>query len=111
MFINFWYVACQSSELTFGAQKPLKTMMLGHNFALWRDTNGEVQCVSNSCTHRSGALADGRIRGDCLECPYHGWTFNGEGTCVRLPSMGPDAKIPKRTQVCLLYTSPSPRDS
>ena len=24
MFINFWYVACQSSEITFGAQKPIK---------------------------------------------------------------------------------------
>jgi phenylpropionate dioxygenase-like ring-hydroxylating dioxygenase large terminal subunit len=99
MFINFWYVACQSSELTFGSQKPLKATMLGQQFALWRDTKGKVQCVSNTCTHRSGALADGRIRGDCVECPYHGWTFDGEGSCVRLPSLGPKAKIPDRTRV------------
>jgi phenylpropionate dioxygenase-like ring-hydroxylating dioxygenase large terminal subunit len=99
MFINFWYVACESSELTFGAKRPLKAMMLGHNFALWRDTNGEVQCVSDTCSHRGGALGDGRVRGDCIECPYHGWTFNGDGSCVRLPSLGPDAKIPARTRV------------
>ena len=99
MYINFWYVACTSSELTFGAQKPLKVMMLGHNFALWRDSSGAVQCVSNTCTHRSGALADGRVRGDCIECPYHGWTFNGQGDCVRLPSIGSDARIPERTRV------------
>ncbi|MDP7042189.1 MAG: aromatic ring-hydroxylating dioxygenase subunit alpha [Gammaproteobacteria bacterium] len=99
MFINFWYVACTSSELTFGAPQPKKVMMLGHTFALWRDTAGKVQCISNTCTHRSGALGDGRIRGDCLECPYHGWTFNGQGDCVRLPSLGPDAKIPARTRV------------
>ena len=99
MYINFWYVACQSADITFGAQKPLKITMLGHQFALWRDTDGQVKCVSNTCTHRSGALADGRIRGDCIECPYHGWTFNGDGTCVRLPSLGADAKIPERTRV------------
>ena len=99
MFINFWYVACESSELTFGAKRPLKAMMLGHNFALWRDTNGEVKCVSDTCSHRGGALGDGRVRGDCIECPYHGWTFNGDGSCVRLPSLGPDAKIPARTRV------------
>lgn len=99
MYINFWYVACQSADITFGAQKPLKITMLGHQFALWRDTDGQVKCVSNTCTHRSGALADGRIRGDCIECPYHGWTFNGDGSCVRLPSLGADAKIPERTRV------------
>jgi len=99
MYMNFWYVACQASELTFGAQKPHKVTMLGHQFALWRDKKGEVCCISNTCSHRSGALADGRVRGDCIECPYHGWTFDNTGTCVRLPSLGPDAKIPQRTRV------------
>lgn len=99
MFINFWYVACQSSEITFGAQKPLKVTLLSHNFALWRDTKGEVKCISDTCSHRSGALGDGRIQGDCVECPYHGWTFNGDGSCVRIPSLGPNAKIPGRTRI------------
>ena len=99
MYINFWYVACQASDLTYGAQRPIKVTMLGQQFALWRDSKGEIRCVSNTCSHRSGALADGRIRGDCVECPYHGWTFNGDGSCVRLPSLGPDAKIPNRTRI------------
>ncbi len=29
MYINFWYVAYQSADITFGAQKPLKITMLG----------------------------------------------------------------------------------
>ncbi|MFO1355420.1 MAG: Rieske 2Fe-2S domain-containing protein [Gammaproteobacteria bacterium] len=99
MFINFWYVAAQSGEITFGAERPVKVRMLGHNFALWRDKSGQVRCISDTCSHRGGALADGRIRGDCVECPYHGWTFSGDGQCVRLPSLGPNAKIPDRTQV------------
>ncbi len=99
MFINFWYVAARSGELTFGAERPVKVRMLGHHFALWRDRKGVVRCISDTCSHRGGSLADGRIRGDCVECPYHGWTFDGAGKCVRLPSLGPDGRIPERTHV------------
>lgn len=99
MFINFWYVAAESGEVIFGADRPLKVQMLGQRFALWRDAKGQVRCVSDTCTHRSGSLADGRIRNGCVECPYHGWTFDGEGNCTRIPSLGPDARIPERTRV------------
>ncbi|MCK6371205.1 MAG: aromatic ring-hydroxylating dioxygenase subunit alpha [Gammaproteobacteria bacterium] len=99
MYINFWYVAAKSGDITFGAERPVKVQMLGQHFALWRDKKGQVQCISDTCSHRGGALGDGRIRGDCIECPYHGWTFSGAGDCVRLPSLGPDARIPDRTRV------------
>ena len=99
MYINFWYVAARSGEITFGAERPVKVQILGHHFALWRDRSGKVCCISDTCSHRGGALADGRIRGDCVECPYHGWTFDAEGQCVRLPSLGRNAKIPDRTHV------------
>jgi phenylpropionate dioxygenase-like ring-hydroxylating dioxygenase large terminal subunit len=48
---------------------------------------------------RGGALADGRIRGDCIECPDHGWQFTGDGSGTRIPSLGPDAKIPGRRRI------------
>ena len=34
-----------------------------------------------------------------MRCPYHGWTFNAEGTCVRVPQFEPDATIPKTYRV------------
>lgn len=28
----------------------------------------------------------GRVIGDCLECPFHGWSFHGEdGNCENIP--------------------------
>lgn len=28
----------------------------------------------------------GRVNGDCLECPFHGWSFRGEdGNCDNIP--------------------------
>ncbi|MBL8630297.1 MAG: aromatic ring-hydroxylating dioxygenase subunit alpha [Rhodospirillaceae bacterium] len=99
MFINFWYVAATSTQLT---EKPLRIRMLGQNFVLFRDAEGQAHCLSNVCTHRGGSLAGGRVRGGHIECPYHGWQFNGAGACKKIPSLGPADgvdKIPSRTKV------------
>jgi phenylpropionate dioxygenase-like ring-hydroxylating dioxygenase large terminal subunit len=66
---------------------------------LFRDADGQAHCLSNTCTHRGGALAGGKIKGNCVECPYHGWQFDGDGQVQRIPSLGPDAKIPARTRI------------
>ena len=97
MFINFWYVACRSEDL--GSERPLKVRMLGHQFALWRDASGRAHCAANTCPHRGGALGDGRLHDGCLECPYHGWTFDPTGDCGAIPSLGKDARIPERTRI------------
>jgi phenylpropionate dioxygenase-like ring-hydroxylating dioxygenase large terminal subunit len=96
MFINFWYPAEESKNLT---DTPLKVQMLGLHFALWRDSQGKARCVHNTCTHRGGSLGDGKVVGDCIQCPYHGWKFNGAGDCERIPSLGPVDKIPQRARI------------
>ncbi|KAG6649761.1 protein TIC 55, chloroplastic isoform X2 [Carya illinoinensis] len=37
-----------------------------------------------------GQLIDGR-----LECLYHGWQFDGDGKCVKIPQLPAEAKIPR----------------
>jgi phenylpropionate dioxygenase-like ring-hydroxylating dioxygenase large terminal subunit len=97
MFINFWYPAEESRNLVAG--QPLKVQMLGLSFVLWRDEQGRARCVHNTCTHRGGSLGDGKVVGNCIQCPYHGWKFNGEGACERIPSLGPLEKIPRRARI------------
>ncbi len=96
MFINFWYVAGRAAEFT---DQPLKRRMLGQDFVLFRDADGIARVLANTCTHRGGSLAGGKLKGNCVECPYHGWQFDGDGICRRIPSLGPDARIPARTRV------------
>jgi phenylpropionate dioxygenase-like ring-hydroxylating dioxygenase large terminal subunit len=96
MFIYFWYPAEESHEVT---NTPLKVKMLGMYFVLWRDEEGKARCIANTCTHRGGSLADGKIVGNCVQCPYHGWLFNGDGHCERIPSLGPLSKIPERSRI------------
>ncbi|NND53981.1 MAG: aromatic ring-hydroxylating dioxygenase subunit alpha [Gammaproteobacteria bacterium] len=96
MYINFWYPMATSEELT---DKPLQVKALGQDMVLWRGEDGVAKCVSNTCTHRGGSLAHGKIAGDCIQCPYHGWEFDAEGHCQRIPSLGPNPKIPSRTRI------------
>lgn len=96
MFINFWYPAGRSDEIT---SKPVLRRILAQDFVLWRDDAGKVHCLSNTCVHRGGSLAGGKIREGEIQCPYHGWTFAGDGRCTRIPSLGKDAKVPGRARV------------
>ncbi len=96
MYINFWYPMARTEEV---GEKPVKVTALGQDFVVFRDAAGKARCLANTCTHRGGSLAAGKVKGDCVECPYHGWRFDGDGVCHRIPSLGLDASIPARTRV------------
>ena len=96
MFINFWYPLAKSDTVV---DRPCPVRGLGQDFVVFRDTSGEAHCLTNVCVHRGGSLAHGLVKGDCVECPYHGWQYDGQGQCMRMPAMGPDAKIPNRAKV------------
>ncbi len=102
MFINFWYPACLSDEL---GDAPMKVRMLGCDFALFRDSQGKANCLSDVCIHRGGSLSckgeqiKSKVIDDNIQCPYHGWQFNGDGKCMKIPSQGPDGKIPERARI------------
>lgn len=96
MLLNNWYVACESAEL---GDRPLGVRMLGCDFALFRDAGGVPACVAATCCHRGGDLARGRVVGNCLQCPYHGWEFDASGRCTRMPPLGDDMRPPRRARV------------
>ncbi len=96
MFINFWYTAGLSSDV---GDAPVRRRMLGQDFVLFRDTGGKVHCLADTCVHRGASLGLGKVKGDCIQCPYHGWQFGGDGACRKIPSLGAKAKIPGRARV------------
>jgi phenylpropionate dioxygenase-like ring-hydroxylating dioxygenase large terminal subunit len=96
MFINFWYTAGRSTDV---GDAPVRRRMLGLDFVLFRDTAGKVHCLADTCIHRGASLSTGKVRGDCIQCPYHGWQFDGDGACRKIPSLGAQARIPARARV------------
>ena len=96
MFINFWYPVLMSKELL---DAPQRARILAQDFVVFRDAQGAAHVLSNTCIHRGGSLYGGKIRGDHIQCPYHGWQFDGAGACRKIPSLGTEARIPARTRI------------
>ncbi|MBL8629372.1 MAG: aromatic ring-hydroxylating dioxygenase subunit alpha [Rhodospirillaceae bacterium] len=97
MILNNWYVAGETAS--FEGPGPFSVKMLGADLVLFRDSAGVLHCLSAVCCHRGAALAVGKVKGDCVACPYHGWEFAADGKCTKIPALGADAKIPKRARI------------
>src|SRR5690606_33142601 len=56
------------------------------DLVLYRGDDGAAHLVDAHCPHLGAHLAvGGRVEGDCLRCPFHGWLFDGDGACVEIP--------------------------
>lgn len=97
MFMNFWYPVVRSQDL--GAT-PQRATILAHDFVAFRDQNGKAAVLSDTCVHRGASLSAGKCKQDgTVQCPYHGWRFNTDGLCTRIPSIGMKVKPPPRARV------------
>jgi len=82
---RFWYVACQSSELS---ERPLARTVLGVPLVLFRAHGGKAAALLDRCPHRNVPLSLGRVvAGGRLECAYHGWQFEDGGRCTHIPGL------------------------
>ena len=55
--------------------------------------------MSNLCIHRGGSLSSGLVKNDCVVCPYHGWEYQNDGVCVKIPSYQEEIQIPLKARV------------
>jgi phenylpropionate dioxygenase-like ring-hydroxylating dioxygenase large terminal subunit len=72
---------------------PVAVRVLGDDVVLWRDEAGVPRAAPDRCPHRGTRLSLGRICAGQIECPYHGWRFDGAGRCVHIPAL-PDFTPP-----------------
>jgi vanillate O-demethylase monooxygenase subunit len=75
---------------------PKAVKILSEEIVLYRKTDGVVAALEDACPHRKLPLSMGRIKGDNIECGYHGLTFDCTGTCTRVPG---SEKIPHVARV------------
>ncbi len=60
--------------------------LFGEERVAWRGADGVAHVWHNRCLHRGMRLHLGFVDGDRLACRYHGWRFDGDGRCVRIPA-------------------------
>ncbi len=77
---NYWYAMEMSSKLKKG--KSVEVIFWKSPIALYRGEDDEVRAIENRCPHRQLRLSSGIVQGNEITCQYHGWTFDGCGTCT-----------------------------
>jgi nitrite reductase/ring-hydroxylating ferredoxin subunit/multimeric flavodoxin WrbA len=64
------------------AKQEIQELVVGRLKLALVHRNGEFTAVSGVCNHVGGPLGKGRLDGDFIVCPWHGWKFHhrtGEG--------------------------------
>lgn len=87
VLLNDWHPVASLDQL---AQTPImRVRLLGEDLVIWRDVQSEsigVNVWQDLCVHRGAKLSRGKVVNGCLMCPYHGWTYDKEGKCTRIPA-------------------------
>lgn len=60
-----------------------------------RDGTGTLHGLVNVCRHRAHAVAEGTGNRKTLQCPYHGWTYNLDGSLRVAPRADREATFDK----------------
>ncbi|MCW5736812.1 MAG: aromatic ring-hydroxylating dioxygenase subunit alpha [Enhydrobacter sp.] len=79
---RFWYPVVPADRL---ATEPLPFTLLNTDLVLFRDSAGKAAALVDRCCHRTARLSKGWVEAGNVVCPYHGWTYAGDGRCVRIP--------------------------
>ena len=82
--MNCWWVAAFSSEV---GRDLLGRWLLETPVLLYRREDGRPVAIENRCSHRGAPLSLGCLKGDEVQCGYHGFRFNEGGDCTYVPSL------------------------
>ena len=90
-----WFRIGSRDELAPG--QLVRQRYFGRELIWWRDGDGRDSLVDAYCPHLGAHLGyGGRVDGDRLACPFHGWQFDAAGSCVAIPyarRIPPGAKL------------------
>ena len=106
---NGWFAVAQSIDLEPGQTR--NAHYFGRDLVIWREHGtGTPHVVDAYCPHLGAHLGVGAgaqeshepgpgiVAGSCLQCPFHGWRFDGDGRCVEIPYAQTD-RIPAKARV------------
>ncbi|MDP9654506.1 UNVERIFIED_ORG: phenylpropionate dioxygenase-like ring-hydroxylating dioxygenase large terminal subunit [Pseudomonas putida] len=80
-----WIPALRSEALEPGGT-PQRVELLCEKYVAFRADDGHVGFLHEACPHRGVSLALGRNEGNRLTCIFHGWSFDTQGNCTKMPT-------------------------
>jgi phenylpropionate dioxygenase-like ring-hydroxylating dioxygenase large terminal subunit len=94
-FARGWFPVAREADL--GA--PVLATLLDRRLVVFRTGSGDTVVLRDRCAHRGGALHLGRVAGDAIECPYHGWSYGADGACRNIPANDAGTPVPRNARV------------
>lgn len=86
-----WYPLVELARVTGSVPNPVPVSLDGEPWAIVI-LDGQTAALYDVCPHRRVPLSAGRVTsgpgGDVLECGYHGWSYDRQGGCARIPALG-----------------------
>lgn len=95
ILLNDWHVVAKSTDLK--EDELISSKVLGEDVVIWR-SGGKVLAWQDLCLHRGSKLSLGHVESHGLVCAYHGWTYDTNGVCIRIPAH-PSQPPPSKAQV------------
>jgi phenylpropionate dioxygenase-like ring-hydroxylating dioxygenase large terminal subunit len=91
--LNAWYAAAWDTEVT---RSLLPRTICNKKVVLYRTQDNAAVALEDACWHRLVPLSMGQLKGDDVQCAYHGLRYNSSGRCVFMPSqdtINPSANV------------------
>jgi phenylpropionate dioxygenase-like ring-hydroxylating dioxygenase large terminal subunit len=89
-----WIVASKIEDIK---EEPKQVVLMGERIVLFRNEEG-IHAFKDLCIHRGASLSLGCVKDGNLVCNYHGWEYNSEGTCVKIPQLPEGRSIPLKAK-------------
>ena len=81
---RFWHPVATGASLPAGTARKLR--ILSEDLTLYRGETGTPHVIGGRCAHRCTVLHTGWVEEDQVRCMYHGWRYDGTGTCTEMPA-------------------------
>ncbi len=95
---NGWFCISRSDEIKPGEVKSLK--FCDNQVVAFRTESGEATVLDAFCPHLGAHLGEGGcVKGETIECPFHAWRWNKDGTCAEIPYAKNFPPKAKETQI------------
>ncbi|MSR63117.1 MAG: aromatic ring-hydroxylating dioxygenase subunit alpha [Planctomycetes bacterium] len=86
-FRDSWQYVCPSDRVAAPGSY-VRVDIVGDSYLVLRDRAGVLRALSNVCRHHAAQLLEGSGCVEKLVCPYHGWTYDLDGSLRSAPNMG-----------------------
>jgi 3-ketosteroid 9alpha-monooxygenase subunit A len=82
--VTGWWQIGWSQEFPVGQVRALR--FFDQDMVAWRADDGELHVLEAHCRHLGAHIGHGgKVVGDCVQCPFHGWQWGPDGRNAAIP--------------------------